>query len=62
MPEPAILEVPRGKDAELQITVLASGAVLGRGSDCDIALDEPTLSQKHCPIVGEKTEWVIEDL
>jgi hypothetical protein len=62
MPEPLILEVLRGKDAGRQITVPASGAVLGRSSDCDITLDEHTVSRTHCRFACENGDWVIEDL
>lgn len=62
MPEPMILEVLTGKDKGLQITIPASGAVVGSDWDCDIQLDERTLSGKHCRIVREKTKWVIQDL
>jgi len=57
-----ILEVLTGKNAKRQIAVPTTGAVLGRGSECDIALDEPTLSEKHCRIISEKGEWVVQDL
>ena len=62
MPESMILEALTGNDAGLQIIVPASGAILGRGSDCDVTLREPTLSRKHCRIVCENGEWVIQDL
>ena len=62
MPEPLILKVVGGKDAGRQITVPIGGAVLGRGLDCDIVLDEPSVSRKHCRIVSEKADWIIEDL
>jgi len=62
MQEPMILEVLTGKDAGLQITIPASGGVVGSDWDCDIQLDERTLSGKHCRIAREKTEWVIQDL
>jgi hypothetical protein len=62
MPEPIILEVVKGKDAGRWITVPANGAVVGRGADCEVTLDEPSVSRRHCRIVWEKDEWVIEDL
>lgn len=62
MSESMILEVVTGKDAGRRITVPASGAVLGRASECDISIDEPTLSHKDCRIVRDKTGWVIQDL
>lgn len=57
-----ILEVLTGKDKGRQIAVPTTGAVLGRGKDSDIKLDEPTFSRKHCRIVREKTGWVIQNL
>ncbi len=62
MPEPLILKVVNGKEAGRQIPVPSRGAVLGRGVDCDIVLDDPSVSRKHCRIVWENTDWVIEDL
>jgi len=60
--EDMILEVLAGEHKGPEITIPAGGAVWGRGSDCDISPDEGTVSQQHCRIVREKTEWVIEDL
>jgi pSer/pThr/pTyr-binding forkhead associated (FHA) protein len=57
-----ILEVLTGKNKGRQITVPASGAVLGRGADCDVTLDEPTLFRRHCCFTFENGDWVIEDL
>lgn len=65
MPEVMILEMLRGKDATglvTEVTVPASGAVLGRGLDCDITFNEPTLSRKHCRFACENGRWVVQDL
>ena len=65
MPEVMILELLRGKEAgELvtEVTVPASGAVLGRGLDCDIIFNEPTLSRNHCRFGCENDKWVVQDL
>jgi len=58
-----LLEVVAGNEAGRKITVPPSGAVLGRGHDCDIRLDEPTLSRKHCKFTCEKNGvWHVHDL
>lgn len=62
MPEPMVMEVLTGNDVGLQITVPSCGAILGRADDCDIPLDEPSLSLKHSRILFERGEWSIHDL
>lgn len=42
---------------------LSSGSyVVGRGKDCDIRLENPTVSRKHCIIKYREGHWLIEDL
>jgi predicted component of type VI protein secretion system len=65
MPEAMILKMLRGKDAGglvTEVTIPATGAVLGRGLDCDIIFNEPTLSRKHCRFVFENGNWGVRDL
>jgi hypothetical protein len=38
------------------------GAVLGRGRDCDIVLDDAGVSRRHAHILPGKEGWTIEDL
>jgi pSer/pThr/pTyr-binding forkhead associated (FHA) protein len=60
MSEDMILRVLTGNDKWQKISVPASGAILGSDSDCDIILDEPTVSPKHCHIVCDKGDWGID--
>ena len=65
MPEAMILEMLRGKETGgrvTEVTVPATGVVLGRGLDCDIVFNEPTLSRKHCRFACENGKWVVQDL
>lgn len=65
MPDAMILEMLRGKDPGGLITELSvpvSGAVLGRGLECDIVFNEPTLSRKHCRFACENGQWIVQDL
>jgi hypothetical protein len=57
-----LLEVITGKDAGRQVTVPEAGVVVGRSPDCDVTLDDSTVSRKHCRIALESGEWVVQDL
>jgi CheY-like chemotaxis protein/ribosomal protein S27E len=62
MPEPLILKVVTGNDIGRQITIPVTGAVLGRDSDCDISLDDYTISRKHCRFTLANGAWLVRDL
>jgi pSer/pThr/pTyr-binding forkhead associated (FHA) protein len=42
--------------------LLAGGAVIGRGPDCDVRLDDPLVSRRHARILGSEVGTGIEDL
>ncbi len=44
------------------MSVTRAGAVLGRGSGCDIRLADPTISRRHASISREGEEWLLTDL
>ncbi len=66
------LDKPRGPEPTGRAMVLAegkrmvvgsSGAVLGRSRDCDITLQDPTVSRHHAEIRPDgRGGWLVEDL
>jgi pSer/pThr/pTyr-binding forkhead associated (FHA) protein len=50
-----VLEILPSRGRELE---LAAGAVIGRGPECDVRLDDPLVSRRHARVVGT----AIEDL
>ena len=42
--------------------MLDSGAVIGRGPDCDVRLDDPLVSRQHARVLGSEVGTGIEDL
>jgi sigma-B regulation protein RsbU (phosphoserine phosphatase) len=44
------------------ISVSRAGAVMGRGSGCDIRLADPTISRRHASISRQGEEWMLTDL
>lgn len=44
------------------MSVSRAGAVLGRGTGCDIRLADPTISRRHASISHQGDEWMLIDL
>ena len=57
-----VLEIIKGRDTGLQMTVPATGTVLGRAPDCGVPLQDPTVSRKHCRFAFEHGKWMVHDL
>jgi hypothetical protein len=56
------LRVIRGGDPGTEHPLEGNRVVVGRGSDCDIPLDDPTVSRRHAAIVRRGDEWWVVDL
>jgi pSer/pThr/pTyr-binding forkhead associated (FHA) protein len=56
--------VIRTSDGEPTRVELKSAVVFGRAMDCDVWLNDPGVSRRHCQIVRDSHEggWAIEDL
>ncbi len=52
--------VPR--DGDPPIPILRDVTVVGRGDDCDVIIDHPGLSQRHCVLVRTDGLVVVRDL
>ena len=44
------------------MSVSRAGAVLGRGSACDIRMADPTISRRHATIALQGEDWILTDL
>ena len=63
LPHVPALIVQRGKLAGTVFTLPMEGKViLGRAPDCDIVLNDPTVSAYHCQFKFENGQWRIQDL
>ncbi|MBW3578520.1 MAG: DUF3662 and FHA domain-containing protein [Actinobacteria bacterium] len=58
----ASLRVVRGGGRDAQIRLSGTRMVAGRRSDCDIHLDEPTVSRQHAAFVRRGSDWWVVDL
>ena len=43
-------------------TTLSEKAVIGRLPDCDVTLDDPSVSRRHAEVTGQGGRWSISDL
>jgi pSer/pThr/pTyr-binding forkhead associated (FHA) protein len=50
------------KEKELHRRNIDTPLTLGRSLDCDVWIDDPVLSRRHCKIDREGDAWAIEDL
>lgn len=57
----ATLHVVAGPEAGRRFAV-AGGAVLGRLPECDISLDDPSVSRRHARVGRQDGVWFVEDL
>jgi hypothetical protein len=57
----ASLRVMAGGEVGTQFAV-GSSAVIGRLPECDVTLDDPSVSRRHARIHREGNRWTIEDL
>jgi pSer/pThr/pTyr-binding forkhead associated (FHA) protein len=70
----AASEAPPAKPTPMTVVVHPSGggkpkpvrldtsAVIGRGAECELRLDDTYISQQHARIFGRNGSWYIEDL
>lgn len=70
-PEASVLAPSSSRRATLQVTAgpevgrrfaIAGGAVLGRLPECDISLDDPSVSRRHARVGRQDGVWFVEDL
>ena len=47
---------------EVSLTVKSARAVIGRSSDADLELDDPSISRRHAELAQTQTGWTIKDL
>lgn len=48
--------------AETQRRPITGAVTIGRALDCDLWLDDPSLSRRHCRLEPEGTGWSVTDL
>jgi adenylate cyclase len=44
------------------IPLLKTRIVVGRRPDCDVQLEFPNISAKHCELIWDKGRWMVKDL
>lgn len=59
---PAHLRVVRGGEPGSEFPLSGTRMVAGRRSDCDVFLDDPTVSRQHAAFVRRGTDWWVIDL
>lgn len=59
--EPARLVVDRGTDVGAEFALTAERTLLGRRRDCDIVIDDPTVSRQHAELVVRDDQWFVVD-
>jgi hypothetical protein len=57
----AMLQLVNGPDAGRRFAI-AGGAVLGRLPECDVSLDDPSVSRRHARVGRQDGVWFVEDL
>jgi hypothetical protein len=62
MADELLMEVSGGERAAFPIAIPRKGIVVGRASACDLVLNDPTVSSKHCLIRWEGPGWIIRDM
>ncbi len=56
------LRILRGGEPGTEHRLEGSRVVVGRSSDCDLPLDDPTVSRRHAALVRRGDEWWLVDL
>ncbi len=56
-----VLDVATGKDAGKRFALNRERTSIGRGSECDLALNDPTASRLHAAVICTPLEFSIED-
>lgn len=59
--EPARLVVNRGTDAGAEFAITSERTLIGRRRDCDIVIDDPTVSRHHAELVVRDDQWFVVD-
>lgn len=59
---PGKLSIADGPQAGVGATLIAEPVVIGRGSDCQIRLDDDYSSTRHARVFQSEGEWWVEDL
>ncbi|MGH8908747.1 MAG: FhaA domain-containing protein [Egibacteraceae bacterium] len=60
-PSTGALRVLTGPEVGAQYT-LSDTTIIGRLPECDVTLDDPSVSRRHARIVRESNQWTVEDL
>jgi len=51
----AVLQPTRSHPAAHPVTIDAARTTIGRGHDCDLTIDEPTISCRHAELICDST-------
>jgi pSer/pThr/pTyr-binding forkhead associated (FHA) protein len=61
-PNPITVMVHADGTAKPRSMYLATNTVVGRGTECDLRLDDTFVSQEHARIFAKDGSWYVEDL
>jgi hypothetical protein len=61
-PTPMTVVVHQAAGGKPRPVRLDASAVIGRGAECELRLDDTYISQQHARIFGRNGSWYIEDL
>jgi pSer/pThr/pTyr-binding forkhead associated (FHA) protein len=60
--EPSVAVVVQGTSSGLQVPLGESPLAIGRGSECEIQIEDEYVSTKHAVLRPQGTTWYVEDL
>lgn len=61
-PGTAMLIVRRGPSEGTSFLLESAAVVIGRSDDCDVVLDDVTVSRRHAEVVRDDNAWQLRDL
>lgn len=61
-PAPARLVLQRGQDAGTSFPITVACTTIGRHAECDIVINDPTVSRRHATLHQHGTRYTLTDL
>jgi len=55
------LTISEGREAGKEFVFTQDSVFIGRSADCDVALQDPGVSRKHCRIFRHEEAYAVED-
>jgi transcriptional regulator of acetoin/glycerol metabolism len=61
-PEPGIVTIYAGEAACFALRVVRGACVIGRGTECDVVIDDRRASRRHTELSFDGEHWLVRDL